>query len=183
MRKIWIGIFIALFVVFLLTAVVLYNMLSSNYTEESPAEENRQEVLEQAPDFKVYNENGDEVLFSDFKGKPVVINFWATWCGVCTTEFPHFEEAYKKYGDKVQFMMVNMTEGSYETEEKAKYLNFYLNDKKDFDDKDLEASVKYYISAIPVTVFVDKDGNIVTKRIGGMNEQMLSGYIENLIGE
>ena len=50
-------------------------------------------------------------------------------------------------------------------------------------DKDLEASVKYYISAIPVTVFVDKDGNIVTKRIGGMNEQMLSGYIENLIGE
>ncbi len=184
MKKIWIGIFIALFVVFLVTAVVLYNMLSLNYTEESPAEENREEVLEQAPDFKVYNDSGDEVLFSDFKGKPVIINFWATWCGVCTTEFPHFENAYKKYGDKVQFMMLNMTEGGYETEEKAR--SFIEKNGYTFPvyyDKNLEASVKYYISAIPVTVFVDENGNIVTKRIGGMNEQMLNGYIENLIGE
>ena len=184
MKKIWIGIFIALFFVFLVVAVVLYNMLSSNYTEESPAEENREEVLEQAPDFKVYNDNGDAVLFSDFRGKPVIINFWATWCGVCTTEFPHFENAYKKYGDKVQFMMVNMTEGSYETEKKAK--SFIEKNGYSFPvyyDKDLEASVKYYISAIPVTVFIDKDGNIVTERIGGLNEQILNGYIENLIGE
>lgn len=185
MKKICIGIFIALFVVFLIVAVVLYNMLSSNYTEKSPAGENRGETLEQAPlDFKVYNGNGDEVLFSSFKGKPVIINFWATWCGVCTTEFPHFENAYKKYGDNVQFMMVNMTEGSYETEEKAK--SFIEKNGYTFPvyyDKDLEASVKYYISAIPVTVFIDEDRNIVAKRIGGMNEQMLSGYIENLIGE
>ena len=90
----------------------------------------------------------------------------------------------KKYGDKVQFMMVNMTEGSYETEEKAK--SFIEKNGYTFPvyyDKNLEASVKYYISAIPVTVFVDEDGNIVTKRIGGMNEQILNGYIENLIGE
>ncbi len=169
---------------FLIAAVVFYNMLSLNYTEESPVDENRVEELEKAPDFKVYDGNGEEVLFSSFKGKPVIINFWATWCGVCTTEFPHFEKAYQEYGDKVQFMMINMTEGSYETEEKAK--SFIEKSKYTFPvyyDKDLEASVKYYISAIPVTVFIDEDGNIVTKRIGGMNEQMLNGYIENLIGE
>lgn len=184
MKKIWIGIFIALFVIFLIAAVVLYNLLSPNYTEESPVNETRVEELEKAPDFKVCDDNGEEILFSSFRGKPVIINFWATWCGVCTTEFPHFENAYKKYGDKVQFMMINMTEGSYETEEKAK--SFIEKNEYTFPvyyDKDLEASVKYYISAIPVTVFIDEDGNIVTKRIGGMNEQMLSGYIENLIGE
>ncbi len=183
-KKIWIGIFVALFVMFLIAAVVLYNILSLNYTEDSPAEQNHGEALETAPDFKVYDDNGKEVLFSTFKGKPVVINFWATWCGVCTTEFPFFEKAYQEYGDKVQFMMVNMTEGSYETEEKAK--SFIEKNGYTFPvyyDKDLEASVKYYISAIPVTVFVDEDGNIVTKRIGGMNEQMLNGYIENLLGE
>ena len=54
-----------------------------------------------APDFTVYTEDKTPVRFTDMLGKPVIINFWATWCGPCKKEMPHFEKAYKEYGDKI----------------------------------------------------------------------------------
>ena len=74
---------------------------------------------EQMPDFTVVDEEGNPVSLSDFFGKPIILNFWASWCGPCKSEMPDFEEAYLEYGDVIQFLMVNCTDGSRETVEGA----------------------------------------------------------------
>jgi len=173
-----------LFVVFIGAAVLLYNDISNDFSPENSQVTDTEKERNPASDFTMYNNDGEEVALSSFEGTPVVINFWASWCGVCTTEFPHFENAYKKYGDKVQFLMVNMTDGSYETIGKAKS---FIKEKgytfPVFYDKDFEAAMAYSVTSIPVTVFIDGEGNLVHHRVGGMNESMLYDYIETLLGE
>ena len=71
-----------------------------------------------APDFTVYDLDGNAVQLSDFIGKPIVLNFWASWCGPCQMEMPDFHEKYLQLGEKVNFLMINMTTGR-ETQESA----------------------------------------------------------------
>ena len=103
----------------LLAAVIGYDYLSANYNNEVPSEEGSSAEAVMAPDFTVYDREGNAVNFSDFAGKPVVINFWATWCGYCVKEMPSFEKAYQEFGDEVVFMMINVTDGFQETKEAA----------------------------------------------------------------
>ena len=112
-----------------------------------------------APGFMVYDKDGREVLFSDFEGKPVVLNFWASWCGPCKHEMPAFEEAYKEFGEDVHFVMVNATDGQRETAEKA--LSFIEEQGYTFPvylDSDYDANMTYGIRGLPTTYFIDKDG-------------------------
>ena len=81
------------------------------YPEEIPAPEESTENPNLAPDFTVFDIDGNAVKLSDFQGKPVILNFWASWCGPCKAEMPDFEKKYKELGDKVQFLMVNITSG------------------------------------------------------------------------
>ena len=67
----------------------------------------------------VYDENGNKVNLYEHAGKPMVINFWTSWCEPCKEEMPYFEAAYKKYGDNVQFFMINATGDPDETVEKG----------------------------------------------------------------
>ena len=72
-----------------------------------------------APDFTVYDLDGNPVSLSDYFGKPIVLNFWASWCGPCKMELPDFQETYDELGGDVQFLIVNLTDGSRETVETA----------------------------------------------------------------
>ena len=72
-----------------------------------------------APDVLIYDKEGKEVHLSDYIGKPIVLNFWASWCGPCQMEMPDFNEKYQELGEEVQFLMINMTDGSRETVEKS----------------------------------------------------------------
>ena len=92
---------------------------NNNTSNESNNSSENETPLSTAPNFTVYDLNGNEVNLTDFFGKPIIVNFWASWCGPCQMEMPDFNEAYAIYKDEIEFLMVNMTDGSRETVEKA----------------------------------------------------------------
>lgn len=175
-------VYIILFVLVVFGVTLLYGELSENYNIEQKTEDKVEKEKQKAPDFEVVSENGEIVKLSDNIGKPVVINFWATWCGPCRVELPAFENMYKKYHDKVEFMMVNLTDGMREKKEDVK--EFISENNYSFPvfyDTNQNAANAYNITSIPVTVFIDADGNIENYRVGGLRENKLKEYIEELL--
>lgn len=137
-----------------------------------------------APDITVLNSDGEEVKLSDFFGKPIVLNFWASWCPPCKAELPDFDEACKAYEGKVTFLMINLTDGQRETVEVAKS---FIEEKgytfPVYFDTKYEASYKYGISSIPQTFFLDANGNVVAQATGMITAAQLEQGIGMIYGE
>ena len=131
-----------------------------------------------APDFTVYTAEGVPVKLSDFKGKPVVLNFWASWCGPCKSEMPAFQEAWEECGEDVQFLMVNLTSESESVATAAAFLveNNYVFPV--FYDAAGNGSEAYQVYSIPATYFIDKRGKIVASHVGAMNAATLQEYLD-----
>lgn len=134
-----------------------------------PTEATQPETIP-APDFTVLDWDGNEVKLSDYTGKPIVLNFWANWCGPCQMEMPEFNTKYEELGGEVTFLMVHVgadvdagkekvTEGGY-----AFPVVF---------DKDSQAAAFYGVSAFPTTFFIDSDGNLQAYYMGAMDANLL----------
>ena len=135
-----------------------------------------------AVDFSVQDANGNTVSLSDFYGTPIIINFWATWCGPCKRELPAFNNMHAKYGNDVQFMMVNLTDGSVDTVDGVK--SFVSDNGYSFPlflDVEYQCMGAYSISGIPRTIFIASDGNIVYEQVGAISEENLELYTQGLI--
>lgn len=177
-------IYIVSFIIIILLAVLGYNFLTKNYSPEEINIENNEYKLNKAKDFEVLNNKGEKVNLSDFFGKPIIVNFWATWCMPCKNELPEFNEAYKKYGKDIEFLMVNLTDGYNDTEDGVK--QFVKENNYEFPlyfDTEYSATYTYNIYSIPQTLFIDKNGNILKSYTGMLNKQTLEKYIKNLKGE
>lgn len=143
------------------------------------AQKGREEEKQPAQDFTVYDVDNNKVNLSDFKGKPIVVNFWTSWCPQCRREMPNYNAEYNEHKDDVVFMMVNLVDGIRETEEKA--LDYVKSQGFDFPvyfDTDQDAAYTYWVISIPTTLFIDRDGNIAWKRIGVLDMEGLNAGIE-----
>ncbi|MCI8468748.1 MAG: redoxin domain-containing protein [Eggerthellaceae bacterium] len=128
----------------------------------------------QAPDFTAVDAEGREVTLADFRGKPVVLNFWASWCGPCQSEMPEFQSAYQEYGDEVTFLMVNMTGMGGETQQSAaSFIESMHYSFPVYYDKNSSAARAYGVSSIPQTYFIDADGAVVARAAGAIGASSL----------
>ena len=133
-----------------------------------------EEELNLAPDFTVYNKEGNPVRLSDMIGKPIVLNFWASWCGPCKMEMPDFEEAYREMGDDVVFMIVNLTDGTYETMASAQsFINSMGYTFPVYFDLTEDAAYTYGIVSIPTTYFIGVRGDLVAYAQGALDYETL----------
>lgn len=128
-----------------------------------------------APDFTVQDWDGNEVHFSDYLGKPIVLNFWAHWCGPCQMEMPEFNAAYERLGGEVTFLMVH--EGAAVDDGKEKVTEGGYTFPVVFD-VDSSAGNMYGITAFPTTFFIDKDGNLQAYYMGAMDADLLQQGID-----
>ena len=170
-------------------ASILYNRMSeanlpvenTKPAETQASQEDEAEPM-MAPDFIVLDREGAEVSLSDFIGKPVILNFWASWCGPCKSEMPEFEAAYQKYREEIQFMMVNLTDGSRETvETAAEYIAGEGYTFPVFFDTESDAAISYGATSIPVTYFVDAEGHLVAYGSGALSGEILQSGMEMIL--
>ncbi|BBF43626.1 thiol:disulfide oxidoreductase related to ResA [Lachnospiraceae bacterium KM106-2] len=151
-------------------------------SEKDSEKDNAQETTIAAEDFTVYRPNGKKASLSDYIGKPIVLNFWASWCEPCKSEMADFQEVYEEMGKDVQFMMVNFTDKSYETKEKAsRYIRTQGYTFPVFYDQDGEAVATYGVMSLPTTYFIDKDGNVVNYAYGTLEKESLKKAIEDML--
>lgn len=178
---------IAIAVIVFVGAILLYNGLKDDYApdtqlvtpgnnQDSNTTQSSNTNLSLAPDFTVVDENDKEIKLSDYRGKPVVLNMWASWCGYCLVEMPYFQEAYETEKD-VQFIMLNMTSGDniYEARKVLRENGYTFPVLYDTNGS---AAVAYNTTSLPVTYFIDKDGNLVGYIRGAVSAEALAEGIE-----
>ncbi|MBC3898692.1 redoxin domain-containing protein [Acetobacterium malicum] len=176
------------FAAFLGIVYVGYTYLSSSYqlnlntNSTAPKNLSQKSPLKAAPDFTVTDEAGNPVKLSDFRGKPIVLNFWASWCPPCKSEMPHFNKLYSEKKDDVVFLMVDYVDGERETTETG--LQYVRDQGFDFPiyfDTEQEAAKAYEVTSIPATFFINTDGKIVTSFQGAIDETSLNEDIQLIL--
>lgn len=131
-----------------------------------------------APDFTLTSLDGETVTLSDYIGRPVVLNYWATWCPPCRIEMPHLQQASEQYGGRVTFLGINQAEGE--------QLIRDFRDEYDLTyplllDPNLTAHNLYSAINLPTTVFIDADGVVREVIVGAVNTAVLQDRLERLL--
>ena len=128
-----------------------------------------------APDFTMLDQEGNEVALASFFGKPIVLNFWASWCGPCKMEMPDIQKFYETYGEEIHFLLVSVDDS--------------VDTAKDFIEKEgytfpvyfdttSMGAYTYGASSIPLTFFIDTEGNLTAYYMGAMSESILQQGVD-----
>ena len=135
-------------------------------------------------DATVYTETGTPFAISKIAdGKPLVINFWATWCPYCIQEMPDYLDIYRDYGDRVSFAFVDCADGTRETVDKAAA---WLTDNGFADlpayyDTKQEAQYMYGATSLPTTVVISSSGEVMTVSPGMIDPDLMRSALDSLL--
>ncbi len=133
-------------------------------------------------DFIVYNDQGEEVSISEYRGKNVILNFWASWCPPCIEEMPEFQALHKKLDpEETVILAINVTDGQRETRKTAnKFIKEQNIDLNILYDEDLNGAKEFSISVIPQTYVIDKEGYVQYGLMGTTDEVVLGAMLERI---
>ena len=163
-------------ILLLLTGIGGFLLKSSFNTEPSKAFQ-APSVLFEAPDFSLPLYNEDKYLsLSDYRGKTVILNFWASWCVSCRLEAPGLEKTWKTFKDQdVVLIGINLQESPREIQ---KFIDENSITYPVVIDKEAETVFKYGVRIVPTTIFINKDGLVVYVYEGLLNEEQLISLIK-----
>lgn len=161
-------------------------------TKEAEEQETEgQEEAIKAPDFTLVDQYGVTHTLSDYKGKTVFLNFWATWCPPCKEEMPYIEEIYKEYGMNEEDVVIlgvafpKMGGGMNKEKSKEGIIEFLEDENYTFpvvfdESEGWELAYYYSISAFPTTFIINPEGNVEGYLQGGMKKDMMKQVIEQV---
>ena len=133
------------------------------------------------PTFTLTSLKGETLSVSDLKGKVVVVDFWATWCGPCVAEIPGYVQLQEKYGDKLVIVGVSVDEGGVERVQKFakdKKINYPIAMATD------EVISGFgEINAIPTTFIVDQEGRVRFRKVGAMHTDEFEKLLQPLLAQ
>ena len=128
-----------------------------------------------APDFTMLDMDGNEVTLASFFGKPIVLNFWASWCGPCKMEMPEIQKFYDKYGQEIHFLLVSV-------DDSLDAAKTFISDSgytfPVYFDTTSVGAYTYGASSIPLTFFIDAQGNLTAYYMGAMSESILQQGVD-----
>lgn len=135
-----------------------------------------------APDFELTTLDGERVKLSDYKGKKVILNFWATWCPPCRAEMPHMQTYYEDQAaaDNVEILAVNLTKEDHGLEKIKTFKKEYgLSFPIPMDEKG-EIGALYQAVTIPTSYILDAQGRVQTKFVGPMDGATIEQIITTM---
>ncbi|MBP3966480.1 TlpA family protein disulfide reductase [Paenibacillus lignilyticus] len=168
-----------LVVMMIAAAVYVTGHYSLSDAEAGVAPPTAKATEDRASEFTLEDLNGNHVSLRELRGHNVYINFWASWCKYCKKEMPDMKKIYERYQEKdLIILTVNVGENR---EKAAAYLQDNGYPFRAVLDPDKKIAMKYGITSIPVSVFVDRKGNIVQKRVGAMKEAEMRAILDPMI--
>ncbi|GAA0375942.1 TlpA family protein disulfide reductase [Bacillus horti] len=168
------GLFLVLFVI--VVGVTFYSAFSG----QTETMAHKPEVGFKAPPFELLGLNEEVTHRLESNDQPILINFWASWCGPCKDEAPDLNSVYEEYKDRVQFYAINMTDTDYRPNV-DKFMEDYQFALPVLLDQDGIVSKSYQVLAVPTTFFVDKNNVIVHKHVGAATRSQLQEQLRKLV--
>ncbi|TAN63596.1 TlpA family protein disulfide reductase [bacterium] len=144
-----------------------------------------QYLNEPAPEFFVVDRNGEKTSIKDFKGRAVLLHFWATWCAPCKDEFPAFEKLYQEFGRKGLTILAVSIDSVAGLDEVTKRAVSYGGTFPVYVARQGSVTNKYWTWGVPVTYFINKKGLIAARGIGQQDwaGEGIKRFVKELIEE
>lgn len=147
----------------------------------------------EAPDFTLVDQFGEEHKLSDYKGKVVFLNFWATWCPPCREEMPDIEALYKEYGENSEDLIIlsvanpktkdNPNNNDKTIEEVTKFMEDNGYSYPTLMDTTGDVLLQYYITAFPTTFMIDREGRVIGYASGALTKDIMKNIITQALSE
>lgn len=138
-----------------------------------------------AIDFTLYDQYGKEHSLSDYKGKTIFLNFWATWCPPCKAEMPDIQKLYESYGADGEVVILGVAAPNFGNETDEDGIKAFLKENgytyPVLMDTTGELFMQYGISSYPTTFMIDKEGNVFGYVSGQLSEDMMKSIIRQTI--